>query len=86
LEDMLITHVRPSELWGKKVYDAEGRYLGAVVAIGSRRGVVRKVVVQRERNGAQVRLMPPAGTHEEGSNLVLPASGSTTPAQLHIVR
>ncbi|HXM72524.1 MAG TPA: hypothetical protein VN940_04815 [Candidatus Dormibacteraeota bacterium] len=57
---MLITHVNPSELWGKKVYDTDGRFLGAVVAIGSRRGVVRKVVVRRTSHGAPVRLMPPA--------------------------
>ena len=57
---MLITHLRPSELWGKKVYDADGRYLGAVVAIGSRRGVTRKVVVQSKAHGAPVRLLPPA--------------------------
>jgi len=59
---MLITHVRPSELWGKRVYDTDGRFLGAVVAIASRQGVVRKVVVQRTSSGAPVSLVPPAGT------------------------
>ena len=44
---MLITHLKPSELWGKKVYDVNGNFLGEVVAIASRRGVVRKVVVKR---------------------------------------
>lgn len=44
---MLITDVKPSELWGKKVYDAKGRFLGHVVVIASRKGMVRKVVVQR---------------------------------------
>jgi hypothetical protein len=44
---MLITHVKPSELWGKKVYDGDKHLLGEVIAIGSRRGVVRKVVVQK---------------------------------------
>ena len=83
---MLITHLRPAELWGKKVYDTDGRYLGAVVAIGSRRGVVRKVVVQSKSDGEPVRLLPPAGTHTEGSKLVVPVSASTTPARLHIVR
>jgi sporulation protein YlmC with PRC-barrel domain len=83
---MLITHVRSSQLWGKKVYDADGRYLGAVVAIGSRRGVVRKVVVQTKTPGASVRLLTPAGTWVDGSKLVIPVSESTTPARLRIVR
>ena len=83
---MLITHLRPSELWGKNVYDADGRYLGAVVAIGSRRGVTRKVVVQSKAHGAPVRLLPPAGTRVDGSKVVIPASGSTTPGRLRIVR
>jgi hypothetical protein len=82
---MLITHVRPSELWGKRVYDDDGRFLGAVVAIGSRRGVVRKVVVQRKSEGAPVRL-DPAAARVEGSNLVVPASDAVTPARLRVVR
>jgi sporulation protein YlmC with PRC-barrel domain len=82
---MLITHVRPSELWGKKVYDADGRYLGAVVAIASRRGVVRKVVVQG-KTAAPVRLLPPTATHVDGSRLVVPVSESTAQARLRIVR
>src|ERR1700686_1789744 len=44
---MLITHLRPSEPWGKKAYDSEGRFPGAGVAIASRRGGVHKVVVKR---------------------------------------
>lgn len=56
---MLITHAKPAELWGKKVYDAEGHLLGEVVAIGSRRGVVRKVVVQRTPFDRPVRLANP---------------------------
>jgi hypothetical protein len=82
---MLITHVRPSELWGKRVYDDGGRFLGAVVAIGSRRGVVRKVVVQRKSEGAPVRL-DPADARVEGRNLVVPVADAATPARLRIVR
>jgi len=43
---MLITRVKPSHLWGKSAYDDDGRLLGKVVAVASRRGVVRRVVVQ----------------------------------------
>ena len=45
---MLITHVRPNELMGKKVYDKDGRLLGHVVGIAGRRGVVRGVLVREE--------------------------------------
>jgi sporulation protein YlmC with PRC-barrel domain len=81
---MLITHVRPTELWGKRVYDTEGRYLGAVVAIGSRRGVVRKVVVQRPRDGSPFTLLPDADARLDGSHLVIPLH--QTPARLRVVR
>jgi sporulation protein YlmC with PRC-barrel domain len=83
---MLITHVRPNELWGKKVYDTDGRYLGAVVAIASRRGVVRKVVVERKNGGAPVRLLPSSEAHVDGSSLVFPATESTSNARLRVVR
>jgi sporulation protein YlmC with PRC-barrel domain len=46
---MLITRVKPTHLWGKKVYDDNGRCIGQVVEVASRRGVARKVVVQRAR-------------------------------------
>jgi hypothetical protein len=55
---MLITHVKPAELWGKKVYDTESHLLGEVIAIGSRRGVVRKVVVLSGRHRHLMRFMP----------------------------
>jgi sporulation protein YlmC with PRC-barrel domain len=83
---MLITHVRPSELWGKKAYDTEGRYLGEVVAIASRRGVVRKVVVQRARLGELVRLLPDAEVNVEAERLVVPAPDAATPPRLRLVR
>ena len=83
---MLITHVRPSELWGKKVYDADGRFLGAVVAVGSRRGVVRKVVVQRKTDAAPVRLMPSPETRLDGHHIVVPVPEPTPPARLRIVQ
>lgn len=71
---MLITHVRPTELWGKKVYDTNGHLLGEVVAIGSRRGVVRKVVVQRVPAAGIVSLVAPAGVDAEVVTLPAPAS------------
>ena len=80
---MLITHLRPTELWGKKVYDTDGGYVGAVVAIGSRRGVVRKVVVQRPRRGSPVTLLPDAEARLDGSRLVLPLH--QTPTRLRVV-
>lgn len=52
---MLITHVRPNELLGKKVYDKEGRLLGLVVGIAGRRGVVRGVLVREEGLGTHPR-------------------------------
>jgi sporulation protein YlmC with PRC-barrel domain len=44
---MLVTHVRPGALCGRKVYDTEGRYLGQVIAIAIRRDGVGKVVVHK---------------------------------------
>jgi sporulation protein YlmC with PRC-barrel domain len=81
---MLITHLNPSELWGKKVYDTEGSYVGAVVAIGSRHGVVRKVVVQRPRRGSPVTLLPDADARLDGSHLVIPIHQA--PTRLRVVR
>jgi hypothetical protein len=68
---MLITHAKPAGLWGKKVYDTNGNLLGEVIAIGSRRGVVRKVVVQKSPHDRPVRLVPPAGTHVDGDVVTL---------------
>jgi sporulation protein YlmC with PRC-barrel domain len=81
---MLITHLRPSDLWGKKVYDADGRYVGAVIAIGSRRGVVRKVVVQSSRQSSQVTLQPDADARLDGSRVVIPLH--QTPTRRRVVR
>jgi sporulation protein YlmC with PRC-barrel domain len=81
---MLITHLRPGELWGKKVYDTDGGYVGAVVAIGSRHGVVRKVVVQRPRRGLPLTLMPDVDARLDGSHLVVPLRQVTT--RLRVVR
>jgi sporulation protein YlmC with PRC-barrel domain len=80
---MLITHVNPKELWGKKVYDTGGQFLGEVVAIGSRRGVVNKVVVKRTRQERPTVLMPPADTQFDANVVVLPAQ---TPAGLPRLR
>jgi sporulation protein YlmC with PRC-barrel domain len=70
---MLITGVKPSELWGKKVYDSEGHFLGRVVVIASRRGVVRKVVVQRATSDQPMGFTPHADTRVD-SEIVLPAA------------
>jgi hypothetical protein len=83
---MLITHVKPTELWGKKVYDASGRFLGDVVAIGSRRGVVRKVVVQRPRHHAPIRLPAAADARVDSETLVVSVPTATMPARLRAVR
>ena len=45
---MLITHLRASDLLGKKVYDNTGRLLGEVVGIAGRRGVVRAALLRNE--------------------------------------
>jgi ribosomal protein L35AE/L33A len=44
---MLMTHVRPGELVGKKVYGKDGRLLGRVVRVSARRGAVRAIVSPR---------------------------------------
>ena len=82
---MLITHVTPSKLWGKKVYDTNGRFLGEVVAIASRRGVVRKVVVQRTSDAAPIGLLPPTDSHLDGSKLVIPAPEPAMHPRLRVV-
>jgi sporulation protein YlmC with PRC-barrel domain len=82
---MLITHVNPRELWGKKVYDTNGQFLGEVVAIGSRRGVVHKVVVQRMRHGDNVVLVPPADSHVDADVVTLPAMTTASRPTLRVV-
>jgi hypothetical protein len=83
---MLITHLKPAQLWGKKVYDTKGHFLGEVVAIGSRRGVVRKVVVQRLPHDLPVRIVPPAGTRVDSNVITLPTFASGRRARLRLVR
>jgi hypothetical protein len=83
---MLITHIKPTELWGKKVYDTRGDFLGDVVAIGSRRGVVRKVVVQRARHGQPIRLQPPADAKVDSDTLVVSVPTATIPPRLRAIR
>jgi|HubBroStandDraft_6_1064221.scaffolds.fasta_scaffold2766533_2 sporulation protein YlmC with PRC-barrel domain len=82
---MLITHVNPRELWGKKVYDTGGQFLGEVVAIGSRRGVVHKVVVQRTRQARPEAFMPPADTQVDANVVVLPAQTLAGLPRLRVV-
>jgi sporulation protein YlmC with PRC-barrel domain len=83
---MLITHIKPTELWGKKVYDTKGRCLGEVVAIASRRGVVRKVVVQRIPNERRVGLLTPADTRVDANVVRLPARVRVARPELRLVR
>jgi hypothetical protein len=82
---MLITHVKPTALWGKKVYDTKGHFLGEVVAIGSRRGVVRKVVVQRVPAAGAVSLVPPANTRVDADVITLPALAPAGRPRLRLV-
>jgi len=83
---MLITHVKPTELWGKKVYDPNGHFLGEVVAIGSRRGVVRKVVVQRAQHGRPIRMVAPADAKIDSETLVVPVPAATIRARSRATR
>lgn len=83
---MLITHVKPSELWGKQVRDTNGHVLGVVVAIGSRRGLVRKVVVRRLPRTDKVTLVPPADTQVDGNIVTLPNATLPARPQLRVVR
>jgi hypothetical protein len=82
---VLITHVKPAELWGKKVYDTSGHFLGDVVAIGSRRGVVSKVVVKRPRHHAPIRLLAPADAEVDSETLVVSVPNATIPPRLRVV-
>jgi hypothetical protein len=82
---MLITHVKPTELWRKKVYDTEDHFLGEVLAIASRRGVVRKVLVQRAHHGQPVRLVTPADSRVEADTLFVPVPQPTM-LPFHLVR
>jgi sporulation protein YlmC with PRC-barrel domain len=81
----VITHIKPAELWGKKVYDANGRCLGEVVAIASRRGVVRKVVVQQIPNERRVGLLTPVDTRVDDNVVTLPARVRAVRPQLRLV-
>ena len=82
---MLITHLKSSDLWGKKVYDNNGNFLGEVVAIARRRGVVRKVVVKRARFGEQVTLLPQADARVEADTLFVTVPQPTAQPRLHVV-
>jgi sporulation protein YlmC with PRC-barrel domain len=82
---MLISHVRPSELWGKRVYDNEGHYLGSVIGVGFRRGAVRKVVIQPEGHGQVIRLLPPPETRVDGETILVPTSETGAPSQLRLL-
>jgi sporulation protein YlmC with PRC-barrel domain len=83
---MLITRVKPTQLWGKKVYDDDGHYLGQVVAVASRRGVARKVVVQCARGGEQVNLLPRSDARVVAGALVVPAAEPSVQPRLWVVR
>jgi sporulation protein YlmC with PRC-barrel domain len=83
---MLITHIKPTELWGKKVYDTNGRCLGEVVAIASRRGVVRKVVVQQIPSERRVGLLTPADMRVDANIVTLPAKVRAVRPQLRLVQ
>jgi len=83
---MLITHVKPTELWGKQVRDINGNVLGVVVAIGSRRGLVRKVVVRRVPRHRKVMLATPVETRVNGNIITLPTSTPSGQPQLRLVR
>ena len=83
---MLITRVKPTNLWGKKVYDDDGRVLGQVVAIASRRGVVRKVVVRSTRVGEQVSLFPQSDARVVSGALVVSATETSPQPRLWVVR
>jgi sporulation protein YlmC with PRC-barrel domain len=82
---MLISRVRPGELWGKSVYDTDGRFVGQVVAIASRRGVLHKVVVRRTAH-APVRPLSPADVHVDKQTLVISNPLSSTSPRLRVVR
>jgi ribosomal 30S subunit maturation factor RimM len=73
---MLLTNVKPADLWGKKVYDVNGHFLGEVVAIGSRLGIVHKVVVRRGHD-RPITLVPDAQAYVDPNIVVLPGA---TPA------
>jgi sporulation protein YlmC with PRC-barrel domain len=83
---MLITHVKPTELWGKKVYDTEGNFLGRVVAISSRHGVVHKVVAQRVPRHRRLTLVLGADLQIDANNVVVPMPQPAMRPRLRVVR
>jgi hypothetical protein len=83
---MLITRVKPTQLWGKEVYDDNGQLLGRVVAVASRRGVARKVVVQCARSEEKVSLLPRSDAHVVAGALVVPAAQPSNQPRLWVVR
>jgi sporulation protein YlmC with PRC-barrel domain len=82
---MLITDVKPSQLWGKKVYDAEGHYLGHVVVIASRKGIVRKVVVQQGTHSHRMGFIPPSDTNVETGIVLTAGTKPATPPRLRLL-
>ena len=83
---MLITRFKPTHLWGKKVYDDSGSLLGRVVAVASRRGVARKVVVQCTKSGEQVNLLPHSEARMVAGALVVPDVEPSLQPRLWLVR
>lgn len=82
---MLITNVKPADMWGKKVYDVNGRFLGEVVAIGSRMGVVHKVVVRRGHD-RPVTLVPDSQACIDANIVVLPGATPAGRPRLRLVQ
>lgn len=82
---MLITHIKSAELWGKKVFGADGHCLGRVVGIASRRGAVRKVIVESAWRDHPAGIALPAETNVEAGGVMLPVLKPAGPPELRLV-
>lgn len=82
---MLITHVKLADLWGKKVFGADGHCLGRVVGIAGRRGVVRKVIVESAWRDHPAGIVLPAETNVEARGVMLPVLKPAGRPELRLV-
>ncbi|MBO0701550.1 MAG: hypothetical protein J2P38_01360 [Candidatus Dormibacteraeota bacterium] len=72
--------LRPDELWGRDVYDASGRRLGRIEAIGMGRDrLPRRVAVRLDEARVQLTFFSLAGARVTGDRVVI-ADGATAGA------
>lgn len=71
--------IAKSELIGRSVFARDGAYLGQVVAVGFRRGDLRRVGVQKEAGEQALRFFPAEGLRSEDARLVVDTLATRVP-------